>query len=433
MWSEKLKLNKSLVRSITDAGYITPKEIQAKTLTRIAGGQDIVGIGPEGCGKTSAYILGVVNRLKQGFEDAPRALILVAGKEKVLEVIDRFNSLNKNNSIRIVGLYSGSGMESQFNELAEGCDIVVATPDRARAVYLKLALNLNKIILFVVDDAELVVKQGLALPVAELANSIQKCQHLIFAEVMHERIEKMISPFMREAAVVEIEELEESGINTHYQLLYHVPNFRTKLNLLTLLLEDREAFKKGIVFVNTRLTAEKVYNHLKLLLKDAVAILNPVFFESAGVESMNEFYNRQAIRILLVATELEGSIDLSSVSFIIQAELPEENGTFISRILRQTSHQEGEVLAITIATDLELPAVRKIEQAIGRRLSAEKLPENLLIFTEPKEQIKKIQTHKGSKDEERGAAFHEKKASNAKNYNYSSGQKAKMNKKKKHG
>ena len=162
-WSEKLKLNKQLVRSVTEAGYLAPKEIQLKTLSRINGGQDVIAVGPEGCGKTTTYILAVLNRLKHNSEGVPNVLILVPDKEKVLDVISRFELLNKNKSVSIVGLYAAPGSESQMNALADGADIVVATPDRARAIYLKLGLNLNKIDLFIVDDAEQIVKQGLAI------------------------------------------------------------------------------------------------------------------------------------------------------------------------------------------------------------------------------------------------------------------------------
>ncbi|MEJ6980180.1 DEAD/DEAH box helicase [Pedobacter sp. P351] len=432
MWLEKLKLNKSLVRSITDAGFITPKEVQVKTMTRIIGGQDIIAIGPEGCGKTSTYILGVLTKLKNGFEDAPRALILVPDKERVLSVIEQFELLNKNKTIRIVGLYAAPGIESQMNDLADGCDIVVATPDRARALYLKLGLNLNKIIMFVVDDAEVIVKQGLQLPVVELANSITKCQHLIFAEVMHERLNKMISPFIKEPFILEIEELGETAVQTHQQLLYHVPNFRTKVNLLSLLLNDSEVFTKTVVFVNTRLTAEKVYNHLKMTLKDEVAILNPIFFESHGVSSIDDFYDNETVRVLLVANELKLHLNLTGIPFMIQAELPHEKEEFISRILQNSS--DDQTIAITFTTDLELPMVRKIEQSIGQRIQVAELPENLIIDVEPKDtESKKPKTTKvQSPVEEKGAAFHEKKASNSKDYNYSSGLKAKMNKKKNH-
>jgi ATP-dependent RNA helicase RhlE len=432
MWSDKLKLNKQLVRSVTDAGYLTPKEIQTRSLSRIIGGQDMIGVGPEGCGKTTTYILGVLMRLKYGVEEAPRALILVPDKEQVIAVTEQFELLNKNHTIRIVSLYAAPGIETQMNALADGADIVVATPDRARAIYLKLGLNLNKVMMFVVDDADAIVKQGLQLPVNELANSIRSCQHLIFTEVLHGKLEQMIAPFMNQPATIEIDDLGEAQAEVLDQLLYHVPNFRTKLNLLNLLMQDDEVFTKAVVFVNTRLTAEKLLTSLTYTNKKEAAILNPLFFESAGFEDIEDFKAQSEIRILIVANELQGFVDVEGVQFIVHLELPVEKETFIERIIKRSPEQE--TLAITFATDIELGMVKKIEHSIGHKIPETELPENLIVAKEltDKEEVKKKPTPK-TDTVPRGEAFHEKKDSNKKDYNFSAGTKAKMNKKKKHG
>jgi len=419
-----------MVRSITEAGYLTPKEIQARTLTRMIGGQDIIAVGPEGCGKTTAYIIGVLMRLKYGVEEAPRALVLVPDKERVLEVTEMFHRLNKNDGIRIVSLYATPGTEAQMNALADGCDIVVATPDRARAIYLKLGLNLNKIMMFVVDDAQAIVKQGLQLPVNELANSITKCQHLVFTEVMHSKLELMIDPFMNDAAIIEVEELAEAEAEVYEQGLYTVPNFKTKINLLNLLLGEQKAGVKTVVYVNTRLTAEKLYNSLFQGVKKKAALLKPIFFESAGFEHIDDFKDQGDHSILIVANELQAVTDLYRIDTIIHFELPVEKETFIKRIVKRDG-QDLEVL--TFSTDLELADVRKIEQATGKKMQVVELPENLIISKEVKDaEVKKKPMLKNA-EPARGEAFHEKKASNAKTYNISAGKKAKMHKKKKHG
>jgi superfamily II DNA/RNA helicase len=422
VWIDKLKLNKQLVRTITEAGYFTPKDIQLKTLARIAGGQDVIAIGPEGCGKTTTYILAVINRLKHNPEGVPNTLILVADKERVLAVIEQFESLLKNKPTQIVGLYATPGTEAQMNALADGADIVVATPDRARAIYLKLGLNLNKIDLFIVDDAEMIVKQGLQLPVTELANSITKSQHLVFTEVMHDKLNKMIAPFMKQPAVVEIEEIGEVGLETHPQVLYHVPNFGTKLNLLNLFMQDDELFTKTVVFVNTRQTAEKIYKSLQNRLKSAVVLS----------KSIEEFKASDA-RVLVVANDGSEIINLHDIPFIIHFELPVEKETFIERITNSDPNGE-ETLAITFTTDLELSMVRKIEQATGKKIPVAELPEDLVIQKEKSVAEPEVkQTNKKKAPEPiAGEAFHEKKASNSKTYNYSSGLKAKMSNKKKH-
>jgi ATP-dependent RNA helicase RhlE len=432
VWSDKLKLNKQLVRSVTDAGYLTPKEIQSRSLSRIIGGQDMIGVGPEGCGKTTTYILGVLMRLKYGVEEAPRALVLVPDKERVIAVTEQFELLNKNKSIRIVSLYATPGIEAQMDALADGADIVVATPDRARAIYLKLGLNLNKITMFVVDDAEAIVKQGLQLPVNELANSITKCQHLVFTEVLHGKLEHMIAPFMNAPAIIEVDELAEPNAEILDQVLYHVPNFRTKLNLINLLMDDAEVFTKAVIFVNTRLTADKVLNSFTHTIKKEAAILNPLFFETAGFENIESFKAQTEKRILIVANELQGFIDVENIPFVIHLELPVEKETFIERIVKRYDDQE--TFAITFATDIELGTVKKIEHAIGHKIAIDELPEGLVIAKEEsKTEVKKKPAPKAADIEARGEAFHEKKESNKKDYNYSAGTKAKMNKKKKHG
>jgi superfamily II DNA/RNA helicase len=356
---DKLKLNKQLIRSVAEVGYAAPKEVQLKTLTRIIGGQDLIAIAPEGFGKTTTYILSTLNRFNYAPEGVPKVLILVPEKEDVLAVIEQFELINKNKSIAIVGLYVTPGIEAQMDALADGADIVVATPDRARAIYLKLALNLNKTELMIVDDADRMIKKGMQLPIVELANSIGKCQHLVFTDVMHSRLEKMLAPFMNLAATIEIEALEETPLETHQQLLYNVPNFATKVNLLNLFMYDEE------VFTNF--------------------------------------------------------------------DLPGDKETYISRVTSANTNSDDETLALTFATDLELSVIKKIEQATGKKMQPAALPDDLVIVNESKPKAEPTKQSIKSTEPEGGAAFHEKKASNSKNYNFSSGQKAKMNMKKKHG
>lgn len=422
MGFDKLKLNKQLVRSANEAGYTQPKEIQLKTLTRIIGGQDVIAIGPEGCGKTTTYILSTLNRFNYAPDGVPKVLILVPDKEQVLAVIEQFELLNKNKSISIVGLYVTPGTEAQMDALADGADIVVATADRARSIYLKLGLNLNKMELFIVDDADQQIKKGLQLPIAELANSIVKCQRLVFTDVMHSRIEKLIEPFMKLPAIIEVDELEETPIITHPQLLYQVPNFGTKLNLLNLFLQDEELFTQSAVIVNSRSTADKVYKNMPRSLQQVTTYTN-----ETNVENIK---NDTTKRALIIINEDNDTVDLSGIPFIIHFDLPAEKETFIERITNHNPQSDEETLALTFATELELSAIKKIEQSIGNKIPIADLPEGLIIAKDAA--VKKAKKAEAEPAPTGGAAFHEKKASNAKTYNFSSSKKAKMNKKKNH-
>ena len=428
-WPDKLKLNKQLIRSVNEAGYTNPKDIQQKILPRIFGGQDVIGIGPDGCGKTTTYVLSVLNRLKHNPEGVPLVLILVPSKEQVLAVIEQFDFLNKNKSVLIVGLYSAPGIETQMNALADGADIVVATPDRARSIYLKLGLNLNKVELLIIDDADLIVKQALQLPVAELANSITKCQHLVFTEVIHDKLNKMIAPFMVNPAIIEVDEVSQATIRLYPQMLYHVPDFGAKLNLLTLFMQDGELFNKLVIFVNTTHTAGKILRHLQNSLKNAVSLLNP-----DDHYSIKDFKTSGIARVLIVSNESNSLINFQDIPVLLHFELPADKKTFITHVTNPATGAKNETLAITFATDLELSTVKKIEQATGQKLTSAELPAGMIIQKNKRDLLTKEKKVARNKSEIKmsGEAFHEKKASNSKTYNYGSGVKAKMNNKKKH-
>ncbi len=408
---------------MTEAGFLGPKEIQSKSMSRILGGQDIIAVGPEGSGKTTSYVLGVLMRLKYGFEEAPRALILVPDRERIDEIIAKFELLNRNATIRIVPLYPDGNMEAQINAVTDGSDIIIATPDRARAVYLKLGLNLNKIIMFIVDDAAEIIKKGMQLPVAELARSIVKCQHLVFTEVVHDKLHLLIDQFMNQPALLEVSELAEKRLETIDQVLYHVPDYKTKLNLLNLLMEDEEVFCKVIVFVNTRLTAEKVFKSLFKKFDKQVSVYKPLFFDHPGFDVIDDFKSSEDTRILIVADDLRETIDLSEIPFVLHLEIPAEKEVFISRIVATDDNTEK--LAISFSTDIELVIVKKIEQAIGQVIEVAELPADLIIAKDTTKG-KKVKTKAPEDQELTGAAFHEKKESNNKDYNYSSREKAKM-------
>ena len=430
---DKLKLSKPLITAMTDAGYLTPKEIQAKTMSRILGGQDILAVGPEGSGKTTAYILGVLMRLKYTKDDAPKVLILVADKDRAIAVIDQFISLSKNRDLNIVGLYGTGGVEAEVNELVLGIDIVVATPTRARAIYLKLGLNLSKLQTFIVDDAALIVQQGMQLPVCELARSAGKCQHLVFTEVVHEKLTKMTDQFLNFPTVIEVEDFGDSKTETVTQVLYQVPNYKTKVNLLRHLLRDDEVFNKVVVFVNSRLTAQKVAISIASPKEMEFSMFRPLHFDENGFDDFEDFKQSEGARVLVVANQGEGPLDLDGIPFIFHFDVPEEKEIFLSRIIKNKENPE-EVVAITFATDMELVQVKKIEQSIGQKLELMELPEELLVEKTlrpkgfDKNRVVKVKTEEPAG----GGAYHEKKESNSKNYNYGIGQKAKMTMKKKH-
>src|SRR5690606_2125261 len=156
--------------------------------------------------------------------------------------------------------------------------------------------------------------------------------------VEHEKLHLMIDDFMPFATLVEAEELSEETAETHELVLYQVPNFTTKINLLNLLMRDDEVFDKAVVFVNTRLTAQKLSQSLHAK-KGEVAVLRPMFHDDAGFDEINDFKKTPECRILLIANENTKDVDLSGIPFVFHFEIPENNDVFVQHILK-TSDDE---------------------------------------------------------------------------------------------
>jgi ATP-dependent RNA helicase RhlE len=406
-----LKLNKQLVTAMTEAGFSTSKEMQTKTLSRIIGGQDIIAVGPEGCGKTTTVVLGVLMRLKYA-QDPPRALILVPDKERVLAIIQQFELLGKYTDIRTLGLYPGVGMEGQREALAEGTDVIIGTPDRVLTLYQKSAINLNKLQMFILDDTGLIIQQGFQTAVQNIAESLLKCQHLVFTEVTHEKLYRLTRPVLIYPVLIEVNELAETKLETIHQILYQVPNYKSKQNLLNLMMGDAEEFTKVIVFVNTKITAESLYKSLSRRIMGEVAVLNAMESEDMGmgIDSIEDFKNSSDLRVLIVTNEEQDTLEIQDIPFLFHFDVPLEVGTFVGRI-KAGEKAEGRS-AITFATDIELTLVRKIEKEIGQKIPVEDLPPGVII--EGDRQGKKEASEDQGLDPTRGAAFHERKESNSK-------------------
>jgi ATP-dependent RNA helicase RhlE len=428
---EGLKLNKQLNTAMADLGFTSPREVQEKTLSRIVGGQDMVIIGPEGCGKTTALVLGVLAKLKFAFELAPRVIIMVPTRDSGEALEEQFRIFGRRLDIRVLGVYAGLGMEGQRELLEEGIDVVIGTPDRIEAMYIKSAINLTQVKSFLLDDADLIVKQGFQTVVKNITESLPKCQHIIFTEIMHEKLQKLADFFMNYPTTIEVDLDSLAVVDTVPLHLYKLPNYKTKLNLLNLMLRDYDMYTKVVVFSNTKSTSEKLMKSLEKRIEKAVALFNPPFNQK-GFTSFEAFKQDEEVRVLLLSNEDDVTVNLDDIPFVIHFDLPLDRNLFINRVERKQVDELPNTIAITYTTDIELNMVRKVELGVGHNMEIMELPVDLIIEGNRHGETDEAAASKHKKrvntDEEYipGAAFHAKKESNLKDYNYNYKDKRKM-------
>jgi ATP-dependent RNA helicase RhlE len=200
------KYNKRLAAALKLNGFEEPKELQKKCIAKINGGFDIIGIGPENSGRSSLTVMSAIHKLQRAFEDAPRALILVSNMDKAIAMKEQCVLLSKDTDLRTYCVYEEGKIDKEAAEVYLGTDILIGTPKRILDLYFLRNLNLNKIKLFVIDDAEMMIKISAQGHIDRLALSLPKCQHLIFTDNLTEKIEKLIHKFIVAPQIIEVAE-----------------------------------------------------------------------------------------------------------------------------------------------------------------------------------------------------------------------------------
>tara|TARA_R110000868_G_scaffold36074_4_gene128492 strand:+ start:31448 stop:32065 length:618 start_codon:yes stop_codon:yes gene_type:complete len=200
------KIQEELKDALDAAGIKEPLPFQKAILSKIKGGSSIFGIAPEGAGKTTSIIISTLQKLDcAAFEDAPRALIYVKDKESALALQSEFERFTRRMDLRIYPVYEEHNIEAQRNDIFDGVDIVIATPKRLSKIFYLNGINLGKLKLFIVDDAEFLSKPTPFSDVIRIPESLERCQYAIFSTKFDPRMERMQDLFMANAQIVQVE------------------------------------------------------------------------------------------------------------------------------------------------------------------------------------------------------------------------------------
>jgi ATP-dependent RNA helicase RhlE len=179
---ENFKLNKQLLSAVAEAGYTLPTEIQEKAIPQIMAGHDIMGIAQTGTGKTAAYVLPLLMKVKYAQEEAPRVVVLVPTRELAMQVYEVFVGFSKYTDIRTVLVYGGVGPKTQIENIQKGVDILVATPGRFMDIYLKKELITKQINTLVLDEADKMMDMGFMPQIRKILEILpRKRQNLLFS------------------------------------------------------------------------------------------------------------------------------------------------------------------------------------------------------------------------------------------------------------
>lgn len=429
---EAFKLNKQLLNAIAEAGYSTPTAIQEKAIPLGLAGHDVLGIAQTGTGKTAAYVLPILMKIKYAQGMHPRAMVLAPTRELVMQIEAVCKDLGKYTDLRVVCLYGGLGPKTQIEQIEAGVDLIISTPGRFMDLYKKGVILTRELKTMVLDEADKMLDMGFLPQIRAILEIIPvKRQNLLFSATFSDKVERLSAEFLEFPERVEITPSATTA-ETIAQVKYFVPNMRTKINLLEHLLENEE-ISRAIIFTRSRKNAEEVSSFLMRKKVGEVRVIHANKGQNTRINSMEDFKAGE-VRLLVATDVASRGLDVTMVSHVINFDVPLIYEDYVHRIGR-TGRAEQEGKAITFINPAEVWHFEKIEELIRMEVPEVAIPKSVKItetpFAEQQIYARELDKLKQKENPDYKGAFHEKKAKPKRNIGKGEKVKAKKSGKKK--
>ena len=374
---EKMGLSKSLVRAIRDEGYTTATPIQTQAIPNVLAGRDLMGCAQTGTGKTAAFALPVLHKLGDGDRRSSdsknkrrtrpiRTLVVVPTRELAVQVATSFNTYGRFTKIRTAVVYGGVSQRPQVLALQRGVDIVVATPGRLLDLMNQGYVELTKIEVLILDEADQMLDMGFLPDLRRIVAATPKQrQTLMFSATMPDEIRRLASRWLRKPEHVQVTPVS-SPVDSVKQSVYFVDS-RHKPQLLSHYLQ-RAACKRTLVFARTKHGADKI---VKQLVRSGIraAAIHGNKSQNARTRTLQQFKSQQPP--VLVATDVAArGLDIEAVSHVINYDLPEVPEMYVHRIGR-TGRAGASGIAPSFCGGDERGRLKRIERLTRRSILVE--------------------------------------------------------------
>ena len=363
----ELSLIEPLQRALRTENYTLPTPIQAQAIPHLLAGRDLLGIAQTGTGKTAAFGMPILQRL---FEDKTpagakgvRALILTPTRELAIQIGESLRSYGRHLHLRQALVYGGVGQKPQVDALSRGVDILVATPGRLLDLIGQGHIKLDRVQIFVLDEADRMLDMGFIHDVRRIAASMPKRhQSLLFSATMPDDIAKLAGTILVDPVRVAVTPVASTVELIDQRVLF--VDTANKRALLTSMLRD-PGIGRALVFTRTKHGANKVAEHLERSQINAEAIHGDKA-QSARQRALLNFKTGRSR--VLVATDIAArGIDIDGITHVINFDVPNMPESYVHRIGR-TARAGSDGIAISFCDSEERAFLRDIEKLINRKV-----------------------------------------------------------------
>lgn len=356
------KLNPTVLANIVALGYENPTPIQEQTIPSIMEGKDVMGLAQTGTGKTAAFALPIIQRLLKGPRNVVRAVIIAPTRELAQQIHEAICEYAQGTRLRSLTLYGGVNINPQISALKHGVEIVVACPGRLLDHISQRTINLSKVEVLVLDEADQMFDMGFLPDIRKILRFVPKeRQTLLFSATMPAAISDLAHEVLHNPLRVEADHSKPA--TSVSQALYPVPKHLKTALLIHIL--NKTPKESVLVFTRTKHTAKKVAQRLEDAGFSATSLQGNLSQNKR--QSAMKGFRDESIQILVATDIASRGIDVSSISHVINYDIPSTVEAYIHRIGRTgRAAKEGE--AFTLITDEDKAEVRAIEKVLGKQI-----------------------------------------------------------------
>lgn len=321
-------INPKLARTITDMGITTPSPIQDKIIPEILEGKDVIGLAETGTGKTAAFLVPLIHRTD--LEYKRQTLILTPTRELALQVEAEFRKLAKNFKLFSTVCVGGTNIRPQINALRRTNHFIIGTPGRVLDLIDRGHIVPSKITTVVLDEADRMLDMGFIHDMRKILADIPKSKEtLFFSATMTKDAEGIVNDFLRDPVLVSVKKKDVTN-SIEQDVVRH--GHSNKYETLTALLNDKDEFKRVIIFGSMKHSVEKLANQLS---KDGIVAESIHGNKSHGQRqrSLSRFKSGNA-RVLVATDVAARGIHVDNVSHVINYDLPNTFEDYVHRIGR---------------------------------------------------------------------------------------------------
>lgn len=370
-----LGLGTELVSALALQGYETPTPIQAAAIPKALAGHDLLAAAQTGTGKTAAFMLPSLERLKRyaTASTSPamhpvRMLVLTPTRELADQIDQNVQGYIKNLPLRHTVLFGGMNMDKQTADLRAGCEIVVATVGRLLDHVKQKNIHLNKVEIVVLDEADRMLDMGFIDDIRKIMQMLpRQRQTLLFSATFSAPIRKLAQDFMNAPETVEVAAQNTTNANVEQHIIA-VDTFQ-KRNLLERLIVDLH-MNQVIVFCKTKQSVDRVTRELVRRNLSAQAIHGDRSQQSR-LETLNAFKDG-SLRVLVATDIAARGLDIAELPFVINYEMPAQPEDYVHRIGR-TGRAGADGVAISLMDESEQKMFEAIKELTGNKLLIERI------------------------------------------------------------